>query len=407
MESLAHKNILLGVSGSVAAYKAAELVRRLAEAGARVQVVMTTGAQAFVTPMTFQALSGRPVRTELLDTGAEAGMGHIELARWADVILVAPASADFIARLAQGRAQDLLSTVCLACKVPLAVAPAMNQAMWEDMATRDNCQLLQQRGIKLFGPADGSQACGDVGPGRMLEAGDLVDLTAQLFESGSLTGLTVVITAGPTQEDIDPVRFISNRSSGKMGYAMATAAAEAGAKVILVSGPGNEIAPGNVQLSMVRSAQQMYDAVMAVLEGCDIFIATAAVADYKPSQLYDHKIKRGKGDMTLTLEPTQDILASVAATGKGIFSVGFAAETQDMERYASEKRKSKGIDMVVGNQVGQGADAISVGFESEDNEVQVFWEGHQQRFPKERKTSLARRLIATIAERFYANKDST
>ncbi|GMR07230.1 MAG: bifunctional phosphopantothenoylcysteine decarboxylase/phosphopantothenate--cysteine ligase CoaBC [Gammaproteobacteria bacterium] len=406
MESLAHKNILLGVSGSVAAYKAAELVRRLIEAGARVQVVMTTGAQVFVTPMTFQALSGRPVRTELLDTEAEAGMGHIELARWADVILVAPASADFIARLAQGRAQDLLSTVCLACKAPLAVAPAMNQAMWEDMATRDNCQLLQQRGIKLFGPAEGSQACGDVGPGRMLEAGDLVELTAQLFETGSLTGLTVVITAGPTREDIDPVRFISNRSSGKMGYAMATAAVEAGAKVILVSGPSHEMAPENAQLSMVRSAQQMYDAVMAVLDGCDIFIATAAVADYKPSQSCDHKIKRGKGDMTLTLEPTPDILASVAATGKGIFSVGFAAETNDMERYASEKRKSKGIDMVVGNQVGQGEDAISVGFESEDNEVQVFWEGDQQRFPKERKTSLARRLIATIAERFYANKNS-
>lgn len=407
MESLAHKNILLGVTGSVAAYKAAGLVRRLREAGAQVQVVMTTGAQAFVTPMTFQALSGRPVRMELLDTEAEAGMGHIELARWADAILVAPASADFIARLAQGRAQDLLSTVCLACKAPLAVAPAMNSAMWEDLATRDNCQLLQQRGIKLLGPTEGSQACGDVGPGRMLEPETLVGLMAESFETGSLTGLTVVITAGPTQEDIDPVRFISNRSSGKMGYAMATAALEAGARVILVSGPSNEKAPEYAQLSMVRSAQQMYDAVMAVLDDCDIFIAVAAVADYKPSQSRVHKIKRGKGEMTVTLEPTPDILASVAATGDAIFSVGFVAETQDMERNASEKRKRKGIDMVIGNKVGQGEAAISIGFESDENEVQVFWEGDQQSFSKQRKASLARRLIAIIAERYYAKKNST
>ena len=291
MKSLSNKHILLGVSGSIAAYKSAELVRWLKDAGADVRVVLTSGGAEFVTPLTFQALSGNPVHTTLLDTEAEAAMGHIELARWADAVIVAPASANFIARLAQGRADDLLSTLCLATEAPLAFAPAMNQAMWNDPATQSNCKILRQRGLLQFGPAAGEQACGEIGEGRLMEVPELIDHLADCFEHSELQAVNVMITAGPTYEPIDPVRFIGNRSSGRMGYALAEAAREAGASVTLVSGPCHLATPEKVQRIDVEIAAQMHKAVFDNLKQCDIFIAAAAVADYKPVEAHQQKIK--------------------------------------------------------------------------------------------------------------------
>ena len=292
MQSLNNKRILLGVTGSIAAYKAGELIRRLREAGAEVRVVMTHGAEAFITPLTLQALSGKPVHQHLLDIEAEAGMGHIELARWADAILVAPASADFIARLAAGRADDLLSAVCLASQAPLALAPAMNVNMWQNPATLANSRMLQERGVSLFGPEAGSQACGDVGEGRMCEAEALLDKLAALFQTGQLAGKSVLITAGPTQEAIDPVRYLSNHSSGKMGYAIAAAAVEAGARVVLVSGPTALAAPERLETIFVETAEQMLAAVQDNMAGMDIFIAAAAVSDYRPVSVEQKSSKR-------------------------------------------------------------------------------------------------------------------
>ncbi|HEV8492613.1 MAG TPA: bifunctional phosphopantothenoylcysteine decarboxylase/phosphopantothenate--cysteine ligase CoaBC, partial [Candidatus Angelobacter sp.] len=314
MTSLANKQILLGVTGGIAAYKSADLVRRLQDAGASVQVVMTPAAQEFITPLTLQALSGHPVHTQLLDPEAEAGMGHIQLARWADLVLIAPATADFMARLTQGMGNDLLTSICLATAAPIALAPAMNQGMWHNASTQANLDILLQRKVHIFGPADGGQACGDIGPGRMLEPLQLVAAAESLFISGSLAGKKVVITAGPTREALDPVRYLSNYSSGKMGYALAKAAAEAGAETILISGPTQLAAPERVKRINVVTAEEMYAASINAIEGCDLFIAAAAVADYRPEQIAPQKIKKGASDtLTLTLVKNPDIVASIAA----------------------------------------------------------------------------------------------
>ncbi|MEL7089747.1 MAG: bifunctional phosphopantothenoylcysteine decarboxylase/phosphopantothenate--cysteine ligase CoaBC, partial [Planctomycetota bacterium] len=330
---LKHKRILLGVTGGIAVYKSPDLVRRLRDRGCDVQVVMTSGAQQFVTALTFQAVSGKPVRGELFDEEAEAAMGHIELARWADAIVIAPASANTIARIAQGRADDLLTTLCLATDRPVCVAPAMNRLMWSDPATTTNVTTLAERGIALLGPGEGDQACGETGAGRMLEPLAIVNEVAGVLEAhrreGPLRGKRVMITAGPTRERLDPVRFLSNRSSGKMGYAIAAAAVEAGADVTLVSGPVHVPTPDGVRRVDVESAQQMFDAVHAEIVDTDIFIATAAVADYRPANVSDAKIKKDGDSLSLELEPCPDILKSVGHLTSAPFTVGFAAETND------------------------------------------------------------------------------
>lgn len=398
MQALTNKRVLLGVTGGVAAYKSADLVRRLREAGAEVRVVMTESAVQFITPLTLQALSGHRVQRHLLDPDSEAAMGHIDLARWADGILVAPATANFMARLAHGLADDLLTTLCLASAAPVAVAPAMNQQMWLNPATQDNAALLEQRGVHLFGPGDGSQACGEVGPGRMLEPAQLAELTAGLFASGRLAGLNVLVTAGPTREEIDPVRCLTNYSSGKMGYAVAAAAAEAGAAVTLVSGPVALDTPEGVRRMDVRTAREMHDTVMAEAAGQDIVIAAAAVADYRPRAPAVHKMKKGGQVLTLELEPTDDILAAVAALKQRPFTVGFAAETEDLERNALHKRMAKSLDMIAANWVGRAGG----GFDSDDNELTVLWEGGRKLLPHDTKARIARELIELIAERYHA-----
>ena len=393
------KHIVLGVTGGIAAYKAADLVRRLRDAGAEVRVVMTRGALAFVTPLTFQALSGHPVHTELLDEAAEAGMGHIELARWADLVLVAPATADFIARLAHGLAGDLLSTVCLASAAPLALAPAMNQQMWANRAVQANCAILRERGARLIGPESGSQACGDTGPGRMTEPAAIV---AALFPppAASLAGRHVVVTAGPTYEDIDPVRFIGNRSSGKMGFAVAAAAAEAGARVSLVAGPVRLETPAGVERSDVRSAAEMREAAVALARDADVFIGVAAVADYAPLQRAEQKIKKGAPRQTLELAGTPDIVAEVAALDNGPFTVGFAAETENLRAHALEKLSRKRLDMIAANRVG----VDGGGFESERNEILLLSADGERNLGSGSKLDLARSLIAAVADRLQDAK---
>lgn len=395
-QSLANKQILLGVTGGIAAYKSADLVRRLQDAGASVQVVMTPAAQEFITPLTLQALSGNPVHTQLLDPEAEAGMGHIQLARWADLVLIAPATADFMARLAQGMGNDLLSSICLATKAPIALAPAMNQGMWHNAATQANLECLIERKVIVFGPAEGGQACGDVGPGRMLEPLQLVDATAGLFATGSLAGKTLVITAGPTREAIDPVRYLSNHSSGKMGYALAEAAAEAGAKTILISGPTQLKTPARVTRIDVTSAQEMYEASMAAAPDCDLFIAAAAVADYRPAQIASQKLKKGAEEsITLTLVKNPDIVASVAALPRRPFTVGFAAETERLLEHARAKLQRKNLDLVIANNVGD----TQIGFNSDDNAVTLVDNSGVQALSQRSKTQLARELIAMLAGR--------
>jgi phosphopantothenoylcysteine decarboxylase/phosphopantothenate--cysteine ligase len=398
MQRLTNKRILLGVTGSIAAYKAAELVRRLGEAGAEVRVVMTRGATEFVTPMTFQALSGHPVHLELLDTEAEAGMGHIELARWADAILIAPASADFLARLTQGRADDLLSAVCLASDVPLAVAPAMNTKMWQNPATQQNVRGLAARGVLLLGPDSGEQACGEVGAGRMQAPEALLVGLAEIFKSGVLSGKTVLVTAGPTREALDPVRYFSNHSSGKMGFSVATAAAEAGARVILVSGPASLPTPEHVQRLDVVSAQEMFDAVLAHIQGVDIFIATAAVADYRPVNVAPCKTKKKAERMTLELEPTPDILSEIKARYPRLFCVGFAAETDSLEEYAQDKLKRKGVEMIAANWVGPAATETGGAFGSDANALRLFWKDGSAELPVASKAKLARQFILQVAQ---------
>jgi phosphopantothenoylcysteine decarboxylase/phosphopantothenate--cysteine ligase len=397
MGTLTNKRILLGVTGGIAAYKSADTVRRLREAGAEVRVVMTAGAAEFITALTLQAVSGHPVHQQLLDTGAEAGMGHIELARWADAVLVAPASANFMARLAQGRADDLLSTVCLATESPVAVAPAMNQQMWSNTATQANLATLKKNGVRIFGPAEGSQACGEVGPGRMLEPAELVVLVSNLFTAGELDGLRVVVTAGPTWEAIDPVRGLTNRSSGKMGYAVAQAAMEAGANVTLISGPTALPDPERVRTLRVESAQEMHDAVHAHIADADIFVGVAAVADYRPTQAAEDKIKKSQEKMTLELVRTPDILASVAALKPAPFTVGFAAETENLEQHARQKLGTKKLDLVAANRVGPG-----LGFEADENALLLVEHGGVTELPVQPKDKLARALIRHIAARYRA-----
>lgn len=396
MSSLANKQILLGVTGGIAAYKSAEIVRRLRDQGATVRVVMTRAAQEFITPLTLQALSGNPVHLDLLDTEAEAGMGHIELARWADLVLIAPASADFIARLAQGRSDDLLGALCLASKAKIAVAPAMNQGMWHKPSTQENLARLQQHGVLQFGPGEGGQACGDVGLGRMLEPDAIVARASELFETGSLAGKKVVITAGPTREALDPVRYLSNHSSGKMGYALAEAAMEAGARVVLISGPTQLPAPPRVALKQVITAEEMYRRSLDELSGCDIFIAAAAVADYRPRQAAAQKIKKGGQDtMSIELVKNPDIVSSVAAASPKPFTVGFSAETDNLIANARTKLQRKQLDLIIANDVSD----TSIGFNSEDNAATLIWPEGEEVMAKRSKPQLARDLVEHIARK--------
>lgn len=390
--------ILLGVTGGVAAYKAPDLVRRLRERGAEVRVVMTAGAEQFVTPRTFQAVSGSPVRTSLWDEGAEAAMGHIELARWADKIVIAPASADFLARLTAGMADDLLATLCLAAEAPLYVAPAMNRVMWSNSATRDNIVRLGERGVTILGPALGDQACGETGPGRMLEPEHIATLVLQSIE-GQLAGMSFLITAGPTREPIDPVRYITNRSSGKMGFALAEAAAAAGARVRLVSGPVGLATPPGVERFDVQTAEDMYATVHEQLQGSDVFIGAAAVSDYRPEHSAEHKIKKTEERLELKLTRAPDTLRSVAALAAPArpFTVGFAAETENLEMHAVQKLESKRLDMIVANLVGEGR-----AFDCDENEVVVFWSDGKREIGLASKRELARELVELIATRARA-----
>jgi phosphopantothenoylcysteine decarboxylase/phosphopantothenate--cysteine ligase len=389
--------ILLGVSGGIAAYKAAELVRRLRERGAEVRVVMTEGATRFITPLTFQALSGEAVRTSLWDDAAEAAMGHIELARWATRVLVAPASADVIARLAQGQANDLLTTLCLATEAPLTIAPAMNRVMWAHPAVQANIEALKSRGVDVLGPGTGDQACGEVGAGRMWEPEQIAMAVLQPTSGHALSGRRVLITAGPTFEDLDPVRYLGNRSSGRMGYAIAAAARAQGAEVTLVSGPVTLATPAGVRRIDVRSAEQMRRAVFEALPGQEIFIATAAVADFRPRERRDSKIKKQPGatGITLELELNPDILAEVAAQSPRPFVVGFAAETDDVERYARDKLVRKRLDMIAANRVGVG----DCGFDSDRNALTVFWADGSAEIAEAGKDEVARRLLAVVVAR--------
>jgi phosphopantothenoylcysteine decarboxylase/phosphopantothenate--cysteine ligase len=402
MQQLCNKRILLGITGGIAAYKTAELVRELRKAKAEVRVVMTTAAQEFITPLTLQALSGNPVHYSMLDPEAEAGMGHIELARWADVILVAPASADFIARLTHGMGNDLLTTLCLASEAPLVICPAMNQAMWRDEMTQANIQrLIDLKGKKFhnFGTADGEQACGDIGPGRMLEPRLIAEHCAKLFTSNSLSGLDVVITAGPTREAIDPVRFISNHSSGKMGYALAEAARDAGARVTIISGPVRLTAPDKVTIIQVESTSEMLLASLEQQKNCSIFIAAAAVADYRPLHVAQQKIKKTDEQMQMTLVKNPDIVATIAKLEDKPFVVGFAAETEDVETYARKKLVSKNLNMIIANDVSN----TDIGFNSDSNSVTVFWDQNQQDFPCMSKSTLSHQLIELIAHQYTDN----
>jgi len=393
MAHLINRNILLGVSGGIAAYKSAELVRQLQELGARVRVIMTRGAQQFITPLTLQALSGNPVHTQLLDSEAEQGMGHIELARWADLLLIAPATADLISRLASGRADDLLTTVALATPAPILVAPAMNQQMWRDKACAANIEKLKELNISLVGPADGEQACGDIGPGRMEQPQLIAAQAAAFFDSGLLQGKRVIITAGPTREAMDPVRYISNHSSGKMGYALAQAAVDAGAETTLVSGPVNLEAPEHVSRINVQSAREMLDQCLSQCDKSDIFIACAAVADYRPADIQTQKIKKGPEHISLDMVRNPDIVAAVASSKTGPFTVGFAAETNDVVSYARKKMQRKGLNMIVSNDVSK----KSIGFNSDENEVTVIWPGGEQVLAQSAKANIARQIITLIA----------
>lgn len=391
------KNIVLGVTGSIAAYKAADLVRRLREQEYEVKVIMTRGAEAFITPLTMQAVSGHTVGLQLLDAQSEAAMDHINLARWADLILVAPASANFIARLANGLADDLLTTVCLASRAPVYVAPAMNHVMYSHGATQDNIATLSDRNVTILGPASGDQACGETGPGRMLEPHEIIAQLQGRNVTATLQGKHVLITAGPTREEIDPVRYISNYSSGRMGYSLAHACLQAGAEVTLVSGPVSLRADPAINKLPVTSASEMFDAVMSNIKGQDIFIASAAVADYRPQQFQSEKIKKGvSGDLVLKMVSNPDILASVCALPQRPYCVGFAAETSDLENYARNKLESKGADMIVGNLVGQ----ATGGFNRAENEVNCYWPGGNLFLPLASKQQIARELVSIISEHY-------
>ena len=426
--SLNNSNIVLGVTGGIAAYKAPEIVRRLAEKGARVRVVMTESACDFVKPLVFQAVSGNPVGVDLLDEAAEAAMGHIELARWADALLIAPATANTLAKMSIGAADDLLTTICLASRAPCWVAPAMNSVMWEHPATAANIQSLQARGVRVLGPGSGSQACGETGAGRLLEPDDIVNLLEQQLASavsdrqllypsivdggdtnalpidGQLANSRVLITAGPTREALDPVRFLTNHSSGKMGFALAEAAAQAGAEVTLIAGPVRLATPAGVARIDVVSALEMHSEVLEQAPKTDIFISVAAVADYRAVTQQSHKIKKSEGSMTLEMVRNPDILAEVATLARRPFCVGFAAETQELENYARGKLAKKNLDMIVGNLVGQS----SGGFNADDNAVEVYWpDGGFASFESRSKRLLADDLIALLSHRYRDGQNQT
>lgn len=395
MGHLFKRRVVLAVCGGIAAYKSAELVRRLQDHGAEVRVIMTHGAREFVTPLTFQALSGHPVHRSLLDEEAERGMGHIELARWADLVVIAPATADCLARLVAGRADDLLGAVVLASGAPLLVAPAMNQQMWKSPATQANLAVLRDRGVLFAGPDSGDQACGDIGPGRMLEPVAIAQQADALFASGTLAGRRVLITAGPTREPLDPVRYISNHSSGRMGYALARAASEAGARVILVSGPVQLDAPERVERIDVTTAQQMLDACLEHIGDCDLFIACAAVADYRPASVQEQKIKKQGDAMTLSLTRNPDIVATVAGLEHRPFVVGFAAETEKLREHAEGKLLAKKLDMIIANDVSDS----SIGFNSDDNAALLLSPDGEREIPLCSKDQLARIVVEEIATR--------
>lgn len=403
METLAGKKILLGISGGIAAYKCAELTRRLIERGAEVRVVMTQSAQEFITPLTMQAVSGNPVSDSLFDPAAEASMGHIELAKWADLVLLAPATADLIARIGAGMGNDLLSTLCLATDSPIAVAPAMNQQMYSNIATQENLATLKRRGFHIWGPASGEQACGDVGPGRMLEPMDLVHRAEDFFQPADLSNIKIAITAGPTREAIDPVRYLTNHSSGKMGYAIADAAAKRGAHVTLISGPVNLATPAGVKRVDTDSAEQMHQAAMDAATSHDIFISCAAVADFRPAEIASQKMKKksGEDEMVLRLVKNPDIVASVAALAEHRpFTVGFAAETQDVEQYARGKLSRKNLDLICANDVSQ----QGLGFNSDSNALHLYWPEGDKPLPLASKQELGQQLISEIIDQFKAKQ---
>lgn len=398
MTALDNKRILLGISGGIAAYKSPDLVRRLRERGAEVRVVMTESATRLVSPAVFQAVSGQPVRVQLWDPEAEAAMGHIELARWADLVLVAPATAHLMAELAAGSAGNLLTTLCLATQAPVWLAPAMNQAMWLNPATQDNRAALAARGVRFIGPDSGDQACGDSGPGRMSEPAAIVHRLAMDSLAPAervLEGRTVLVTAGPTREPIDPVRFVSNRSSGKMGFAVARAAAEAGARVILVAGPVQIESPEGIERINVETAAQMYEQAMARIGAADIYIGAAAISDYRPASIAPQKIKKRQDTLALEMVRSPDLLAAVAALPDGPFTVGFAAETEKLEEHALAKLNGKRLDMIIANQVGE-----RLGFDADDNSALALWEGGREPLGHMSKAELAHRIIRVVAARY-------
>ena len=395
MKSLINKNILLGVTGGIAAYKSAEIVRGLKKAGSSIRVVMTQSAKEFITPLTLQALSGNPVSTDLLDVEAEAAMGHIELARWADAILIAPATANTLAKLSSGRADDLLSSITLAFDGPIGLAPAMNQAMWKDERTQSNIQNLEHKNFSLYGPGSGEQACGDVGLGRMLEPSEIIELFASLFEAGTMSNKSILITAGPTQEPIDPVRYLTNRSSGKMGYALAEAAVEAGAQVTLVSGPVNIEPPARCNLVSVKTAEEMHEAVMHHIKKKDIYIGTAAVADYSPTKVEGSKIKKDRSNSPLVLEmkENKDILKEVSELEDKPYMVGFAAETDDLLENARKKLETKKLDLIIANDVSD----KSIGFDSNENEVTLITSSEELLLDRDSKKKIAKKILEFIS----------
>ena len=395
MKSLINKNIILGVTGGIAAYKSAEIVRHLKKSGSSVRVVMTSSAEEFITPLTLQALSGNRVSTDLLDAESEAAMGHIELAKWADAILIAPATANTLARLSSGRGDDLLSTVSLAFDGPISIAPAMNQAMWKDNRTQENLENLQKKGFQICGPGSGEQACGDVGLGRMLEPLEILELFSSSFDQGNLSERSILITAGPTQEPIDPVRFITNRSSGKMGYSLAEAAIEAGAKVTLISGPVNLEPPPNCNFVSIETAKEMHEAVMHHVKSKDVYIGTAAVADYRPATFHESKIKKNtdKSSLTLQLQENQDILKSVSELNERPYLVGFAAETDNLLSNAKKKLKNKRLDLIVANDVSN----KEIGFDSNENEVTLITNTEEKVLEKQNKKKISKKIIDFIS----------
>lgn len=400
LKSLSNKRVLLGVSAGIAAYKTPDLVRKLSELGAEVQVILSKNADQFVTPLALQAVSGHAVHNYAMTAESESGMGHIDLARWADVVLIAPATANIIARLCQGNADELLTTVCVATEAPIAIAPAMNQQMWQNPASKANISTLKERGVFIFGPDSGEQACGEVGPGRMLQPVDIADRVGQLFNTTTLTGKNVMITAGPTWEALDPVRGITNHSSGKMGYALAQAAIEAGAKVTLVSGPTHISTPARANIINTLSALDMHEAVMSNINEQDIFIGVAAVADYRPVHSENQKIKKNAEEMTITMVKNPDILADVANLPKRPFCVGFAAETNNVIEYARGKLERKNLDLIAANHVG----GEETGFGTPDNAITLISKESIKELPKQNKSALARALITHIAHHFSQQK---